>query len=279
MKRLLPLLMLLIAGCGPRLGHLASADDTPQASKERPCELLVKVRAEAKKGLRTLGKEGDYGEASKERADSKIKRVNYSQLADMVVLLEGPGADKAIPSDESNAEIAITLSEQGFSRDMAAVMLAHPREDKVAEKLGKMGGSSSKTTTDFAKAMWLGTPVYFTNKLAESVTIYGVAENDDFNLTLPAGTSATVHIDVAGEYEVFCENSDAWHCKLIASTSAFLRDAKAGDDLKFFLPPGTFKVKVYAPRLPTWTGEITVVEGAKNEVAATLGVNSLPKQK
>lgn len=252
----------LAAGCTST--GKARVGGGPSATEERPCELVVKVRAEPKKGLRTLGKEGDYGEMSRERADAKIKRVDYSRLSDIVVIVEGPGYELATRQDWLDTPV-IEITDAGFSRDMVAVMLARPAH-------GKPGGEGP------AEATWPGTPVTFANKRAVAATLFAAAEADSFDITIAAGHSAEVYIRKPDVYTVYCEDDESWHCALVASESPFMREAKAGEDVKFFLPPGEFTVKVHAPRLPAWTGAVRVREDARGEAIATLGVNSLPKK-
>ncbi|MCC6574625.1 MAG: hypothetical protein IT462_12650 [Planctomycetes bacterium] len=248
----------------------------PAPTDTRPCELTVRLRAEAKKGLRVLGKDADYGETGKPRADEKIKRVDYSHLGGIVVILDGPGRNNAEVEDQPKEDPSVSITDAGFSQDAVAVMLQRPRDDALARKLGgKMGNEAAA----MAKSLDLGSSVKFTNSRKTPVTIFGAAgSKDSFEITLKPDAGRYVFFRNEGVYDVYCEEDEGFQMRVIVTGSAYVRTAKSGDDVKFFLPPGVFTVKVYAPRLPMWTAEVSFDGGGKAELTTNLGVNSLPKK-
>ncbi len=260
MKYLLMLVTALALGACT-LPSGAGDSTTEQATDDRPCELVLKLRAAPKKGLRKLGSAGDYGESSKTRADARIKRVDYENLTDIVVVIEGPGQDRPADADRSANSRGLEITADGFSSGLVSLTLLRARDLTAGDS--QLDREAELTLT---------------NRTPGPLNVFSSADSASLvDVYLEPGESRTLALRHEGLIDLFCEEDETMQCRVVVSQSAFVRRGRAGQDLKMFLPPGEFTVTVHAPRLPAWRGRVVMAGGLKTETTVVLGVNDLPK--
>jgi len=234
----------MLAACGTR-----QVLPEPQPHES---QVVVELHGEAREGVtgpkrRTVRQ--NYATTMVSIEDgANYERVDYGRIDDVVVLLNvarnGARGTEAPAGSGTSADSA-RITAQGFDRQQ---LLVRP-----------------------------GDTVRFTNGTKEPVFIYGFNEDDVFfEVEVAPGAEGSVKPG-RGIYEVFCEQHEHATLRLFVHELGWIGDS----DRHAFFPdvaPTEYEVRVYAPRLPAWTGRVSAAPGTRAVANAELTVNTLPRR-
>lgn len=179
------------------------------------------------------------------------ERVNYAELHDFVVYIDGPVGTNAVVPPSQPAMISSTrVTQQGamFSPHILPV--------------------------------GVGTTVQWPNNDQIFHNVFSMSETTNFDLGLYKGDRPDKRItfNKAGRADVFCSIHANMHCIVLVLENSYFNLA---DDRNHYsisnVPPGTYKLKAWHERVPAQTKEITVPENGEVKVDFVLGFDNLPK--
>jgi plastocyanin len=177
------------------------------------------------------------------------ERVNYAELRDFVVCIEGPVAGT------TNAPETTVRVETKRVNQKAATFSPH------------------------VLPVVAGTTVEWPNNDDIFHNVFSMSETKPFDLGLYKSPEVKrVTFDKAGRVDVFCSIHANMNCiVLVVENPFFAVTDEAGRYAITNVPPGIYKLKAWHERLPSQVQEIAVTE--KNEVKMnfTLGIKNLPK--
>jgi plastocyanin len=179
-----------------------------------------------------------------------VERVNYADMRDFVVYLEGPvGTNLPAAVNVTN-----TVNTTKISQHKAAFT---PHVLPIV-----------KNTT----VNWPNNDDIFHN-------VFSYSEAKQFDLGLyKGGESKDVLFDKPGQVEVFCSIHSSMHCiVLVLENPYFVLTDERGNYKIANVPAGAYKLKAWHERMPTQTREITVPEEGEVKADFTLGITNLPK--
>lgn len=221
-------------------------------------QLLVQFRGEPREGVGGPKRETrvlDYGTTRESVEQGRaFERVDYDEIEDVVVIVDAgvPTLSdvplRPFPTPE------FRLDEEGFDRSQYLA---------VKDRRGPKGRVS----------------IAVHNTLGRDVLVYAVNADDDFfEVTVSKGALGTISLTAAGRYDVYCDADESFHCVLLVADGPYAWIGASDDDAFFnYLPPGSYDVTVFAPRLPAFSKSVTVAAGKRETVTADLTVNDLPK--
>ena len=200
--------------------------------------------------------EGHAGatQASGGKYDSRkykfVEKLNYAELRDFVVFIEGPvsGATNRTPVTQSVLTQKLTQRDAAFKPHILPVAVG-------------------------TKVLWPNEDDIFHN-------VFSMSDPKLFDLGLYKGNppEKAVTFDKTGRVDVFCSIHSQMHCVVLVVENPFFATADANGRYKISdVPPGTYKLKAWHERLPPQTQEITVPEHGELNVDFTLGIKNLPK--
>ncbi|MFO0983426.1 MAG: hypothetical protein U1E76_17115 [Planctomycetota bacterium] len=210
-------------------------------------QILVEVKALPKTGIKPPQREpgsGYGGMYASVEEDWRYRRVDYADLQDVVVLLEGGALPGPAPPHAPRLVAA---------REHDLITLDH---DQVL--IAPDGRLELHNRTD--------RPLHF----------YSTSEAWHWlELTVPPASGATAAAPAPGQHELLCEEDEALKTTVVCAPCGAV--ARSGDELLFDdLPPGEYRVLVIAPRLPAFAATVKTRAGERTTVAARLTVNDLP---
>ena len=203
------------------------------------------VRAEGKPGAESDALCGKYDT----RKFKFAERVNYAEMRDFVVYIEGPAGPKpAVP--EKPVQVVterVTQKDAMFSPHVLPVVV--------------------------------GTTVQWPNNDTIFHNVFSVSEPRSFDLELyKAPEIKSVTFDKPGRVDIFCSIHTRMSCVvLVLENPYFAATNEKGGYRISNVPPGTYKLKAWHERLPSQTREITVPETGEVKIDFTLGIKGLPK--
>ena len=203
------------------------------------------VKAEGKAGAQPSSADGKYDS----RKFKFIERVNYEELCDFVVYIDGPIAGL------TNAPKTLSVDTRRVNQK-GAVFIPHV--------LPIMAG----TTVE-----WPNNDDIFHN-------VFSMSESNPFDLDLYKNpTIKKWTFKNPGRVDVFCSIHANMNCVvLVLQNPYFALVSQAGRFAITNVPAGTYKLKAWHERLPTLTQEIAVPESGDAKVDLVLGIKNLPKQ-
>jgi plastocyanin len=231
MKRhpLLPALILLLTHGGAWAGTITGV-----------------VRARGKEGAVTEGAEGKYDS----RKFKFAERVDYSELRDFVVYLEGRvGTNLPAPVEPSKVITTRKVSQKGavFSPHVLPVVV--------------------------------GTTVEWPNLDDVFHNVFSMSEPKPFDLGLYKNPEIKrITFERPGRIDIFCSIHKAMNCIILVLENPYF--AAADDRGRYTIagvPAGTYQLKAWHERLPTQSREIVVSENGDVRADFTLGIVNLPK--
>src|SRR4051794_9259221 len=230
MKAMVPILILifLIAGALAQAGTISGS-----------------VRAQGKPGSEMEGAGGKYDS----RQFKFAERVNYEEMRDFIVYIDGPVGDKPVPPEQPLKIITQRVTQKG------AMFAPH------------------------VLPVVVGTTVEWPNNDDILHNVFSVSEACPFDLDLyKAPVVKKVKFEKPGRVDVFCSIHTRMNCIVLVLENPFF--ASTNDKGNYAIknvPPGTYKLKAWHERLPTQTQEIVV--GSEGEVKAdfVLSIKNLPK--
>ena len=209
-------------------------------------EIRGTVRAEGKPEL--------PGDAAGGKYDSRkykfVERVNYAELRNFVVYIEGPITNSASATNAT-----------------ARVDTKRVNQEKAS-------------FTPAVLPIVVGTTVEWPNNDDIFHNVFSMSDAKQFDLGLYKGNpkEKRVTFDKPGRVEVFCSIHANMHCVVLVLENSFY--AVTDNEGRYVIrniPPGTYKLKAWHERLPAQAQEINVAAEGEVTVNFTLGINNLPK--
>lgn len=203
------------------------------------------VRAEGKEGAGAESAGGKYSS----RKFKFAERIDYSELCDFVVFIEGSLGTNAAPQKTIQVVTTRKISQKG------AVFSPHVLPVQV------------------------GTTVEWPNQDEIFHNVFSISESKQFDLGLYKQPEVKhVLFDKPGRVDVFCSIHKAMNCIVLVLENPFF--ASTDDQGRYTIanvPAGTYKLKAWHERLPSSTQEIVVPEHGEIKLDFTLGIKNLPK--
>jgi len=204
------------------------------------------VRAEGKAGAEEASG-GNYAS----RKFKFVERVNYSEMHDFVVYIDGPAGTNGAAAPAKPVVVNTTrVSQKGaiFSPHVLPVVV--------------------------------GTTVRWPNNDEIFHNVFSFSETTNFDLGLykgdPPGKAVT--FNKVGRGDVFCSIHANMHCIVLVLENPYF--ASVDDNNHYSItnvPAGTYKLKAWHERMPPQIRDITVPEKGEVKVDFVLGINNLPK--
>lgn len=203
------------------------------------------VRAEGKSQAQTQESGGAYDSRNLKFAE----RVNYTELHDFVVYVEGPVVTNLPASDKP------------------AVVETH--------RVTQIGAVFSPHVLP----VLVGTSVEWPNNDNIYHNVFSMSDVRPFDLGLYMHPETKqVVFDKPGRADVFCSIHSRMNCIVLVLENPYFAPAAAnGHYVISNVPPGTYKLKAWHERLPAEVKEITVPETGEAKVDFTLGIKNLPQ--
>ncbi|HSU52633.1 MAG TPA: carboxypeptidase regulatory-like domain-containing protein [Candidatus Dormibacteraeota bacterium] len=203
--------------------------------------------------VRAHGKPGTEAGAAGGKYDSRqfkfAERVNYEEMHDFVVYIDGRVLDKTNTSAKTAQVITRRVKQEGamFDPHVLPVMT--------------------------------GTRVEWPNNDSILHNVFSVSEACPFDLDLyKAPVIKSVKFDKPGRVDVFCSIHTRMNCiVLVVENPYFASTNEKGGYSITNVPPGTYKLKAWHERLPAQSQDITVPETGDMKVDFALGIKDLPK--
>lgn len=209
--------------------------------------VMGKVHAEGKAGAAADAQCGKYDS----RAFKFAERVNYEEMRDFVVYIEGPVGTNRLVVPEKPLQI-VTVKQ-------------------VSQK--------KATFIPHVLPVVVGTTVEWPNNDDIYHNVFSYSEAKPFDLDLyKAPEVKPVTFDKPGRVDVFCSIHSSMSCVVLVLENPYF--ATANDKGVYSIPnvpPGTYKLKAWHERLPAQIREITVPETGEVKMDFTLGITTLPK--
>ena len=205
--------------------------------------------------VRAEGKAGTDADALCGKYDSRqfkfVERVNYAEMHDFVVYIEGPVGEKTEPPKDPVQVVTKRVEQKGamFSPHVLPVVV--------------------------------GTMVDWPNNDDILHNVFSISEAKQFDLGLYKNGDKGPHaikFEKAGRVDVFCSIHTRMSCiVLVLENPFFAATSEKGRYSIVNVPPGKYSLKAWHERLPSQAKEITVPETGDVKVDFTLGIKNLPK--
>ena len=179
-----------------------------------------------------------------------VEKVNYEELRNFVVYIEGP---------LTNATTATNA--------LARVNTRRVNQEKA-------------NFTPAVLPIVVGTTVDWPNNDDIYHNVFSMSDAKEFDLGLYKGNPKEKQItfDKVGRVEVFCSIHANMHCTILVLENPYFAVAdEAGRFAITNVPPGNYKLKAWHERLPSQVQEITVPADGEVKINFTLGIKNLPK--
>jgi len=174
-----------------------------------------------------------------------VEKLDYTQLRDFVVYIEGPMSQIA---PASAAPLAVTTQKDAsFDPHVLPIMV--------------------------------GTTVRWPNEDDIFHNVFSMSETKEFNLGLyHKERTPDITFDKAGRVDVFCAIHSKMHCIILVLPNPYfaMADARRRYVIKD-VPAGTYKLKAWQERLPGQVKDVVVPEQGEVKVNFILGLDELPK--
>jgi plastocyanin len=224
------------------LALLVSAGQTVFAG-----DITGTVRAEPKAGAADAG---DAGGAYASKKYQFVRRVDYSQMRDFVVFIEGKVGTNTATKNLEAVTTSRAVAQHGaeFSPHILPVMA--------------------------------GTTVEWPNNDNIFHNVFSISDAKNFDLDLYKGNppDKRVTFDTPGKVDVYCSIHANMSCVVLVLENPFFAVTDA--DGKFTIknvPPGKYKLKAWHERLPADEAEIEVPASGAVKKDFTLTIKNLPK--
>ena len=235
--------------------------------KSKPLALLLAVAFAAAASacggtitgtVRAQGKEGAPSDAAGGKYHSRklkfAERVDYAELRDFVVYIEGPGPigtnrPSPVPTQPAKVITSRKISQQGavFSPHVLPVMV--------------------------------GTTVEWPNMDDVYHNVFSMSDPKPFDLGLYKHPEVKrITFDQPGRVDIFCSIHKAMNCIILVLDNPHFSAADERGRYRIpDVPAGTYKLKAWHERLPSQLQDITVPESGEVRADFVLGIVNLPK--
>lgn len=203
--------------------------------------LVGTVRAQGKAGAEEkTGGGGGYESKKFKFAD----RINYSELRDFVVFLEGPVGAKPEPP-KTPLQVVVQKDAQ-FSPHILPIVV--------------------------------GTTIEWPNHDEIYHNAFSWSDPKKFDLGLYKDIAKKVVFDKPGRVDVFCSIHSAMHCIVLVLENPFFAATDGRGRYSIAnVPAGTYKLTAWHERLPSQSQTVTVTETGEVKTDFTLGITGLPQ--
>ncbi len=210
------------------------------------CTITGVVNAEGKPGTEASATSGAY----QSRQFKFAERVNYEEMHDFVVYIDGPVGSLSNAPAGSAEVITKRISQKGAVFD--------PHILPIVE----------------------GTTVDWPNNDDILHNVFSFSEAKPFDLDLyKAPVIKHVTFDKPGRVDVFCSIHTRMSCiVLVLENPYFSKTTSRGSYMITNVPAGIYTLKAWHERMPTQAKKITVPETGTVRMDFTLGIRDLPKQ-
>src|SRR2546423_13320423 len=200
------------------------------------------------------GKPGTEGDALCGKYDSRefefAERVNYAEMHDFIVYIEGPMGPKPVAPPDKPAQVTTSRVHQKgamFSPHVLPVLV--------------------------------GTTVEWPNNDDILHNAFSASTPNDFDLGLYKSPEiGRRQFDTPGRVDVFCSIHTRMSCIILVLENPYFASTNDKGGYRISnVPPGTYKLKAWHERLPSQVKEITVPESGDIKIDFTLGIKGLPK--
>lgn len=204
--------------------------------------------------VRAEGRTELAGDSAGGKYDSRkykfVERVNYAELRNFVVYIEGPLTNSAAATN-TTARVDTKKVNQEKANFTPAVL---PIE--------------------------VGTTVEWPNNDDIFHNVFSMSDAKQFDLGLYKGNpkEKRVTFDKPGRVEVFCSIHANMHCVVLVLENPFYAVTdESGRYVIRNVPAGNYKLKAWHERLPAQVQEISVPAEGEAKANFTLGIKNLPK--
>jgi plastocyanin len=204
------------------------------------------VRAEGKPAPERAATGGNYDSRKYKFAE----RVNYDEMHDFVVYIEGPVGAKPAPPLKPLTVDTRRIEQKGAAFSPHVLPLV------------------------------VGTKVEWPNDDSIYHNVFSISDAKPFDLDLYKGLppDKNVTFDKAGRVDVFCSIHANMNCVvLVLENPYFASTDNRGRYSITNVPPGTYKLKAWHERVPAQIREIVVPESGDVKMDFVLGINGLPR--
>ena len=204
------------------------------------------VRAQGKEGADATGTGGQYDS----RKFKFAERIDYAELRDFVVYIDGPLGTNAAPPEK-------------------------PVQVLTTRKINQKGAMFSPHVLPVV----MGATVEWPNQDEILHNVFSISDAKPFDLGLYKHPEVKrITFDKPGRVDAFCSIHKAMHCVILVLENPYFAVADAQGRFQIpNVPAGTYKLKAWHERLPSQTREITVAADGEVRVDFVLGITNLPK--
>jgi plastocyanin len=192
--------------------------------------------------------DGNEAAASGNYSSHKFKfaeKVNYDELTDFVVYIEGKFPDAKPPAEVKRV---VTQKDAQFHPHVLPVMA--------------------------------GTKIEWPNEDEIYHNVFSISDNNPFDLGLykKGQTPKPVLFEKPGKVDVFCSIHAKMYCIVLVLDNPYFASTDSHGRFKISnVPPGTYKITSWHERMPKHTEEVIVPATGQVEKNLTMGIN-VPKQ-
>jgi plastocyanin len=178
-----------------------------------------------------------------------VERVNYAELRDFVVYLQGPLAEKPAPPEKPVQVLTKRVTQKG------AMFVPH------------------------VLPVVVGTTVEWPNNDDVLHNVFSFSEPKPFDLGLYKSPDVgRVTFDKPGRVDVFCSIHTRMSCIILVLENPFFAVTNEKGHYKIpDVPAGSYKLRAWHERLPATLVEVKVPEIGEVRADFTLGLDNLPK--
>jgi plastocyanin len=207
--------------------------------------IIGTVRAQGKAGLDSDALCGKYDS----RQFKFVERVNYDEMRDFVVYLDGPVGTNSFPPPLQVAQV-------------------------VTRRVRQRGANFSPHVLP----VLVGTTVEWPNDDDILHNVFSFSEIQPFDLGLYKSPEVKrVKFERPGRVDVFCSIHARMSCIVLVRENPFF--ASTGDDGRYRIPDvpaGNYKLRAWHERLPSQVKDVTVPSRGDVKIDFVLGIANLP---
>ncbi len=203
--------------------------------------------------VRAEGKPGTETDVLCSKYDSRqfkfVERVNYTEMHDFVVYIDGPLGAKPAPPEKPVQVVTSRVTQKGamFSPHVLPILV--------------------------------GTTVEWPNHDDILHNVFSASAPNDFDLGLYKSPNiGRWTFTRPGRVDVFCSIHTRMSCIVLVLENPFFASTnEKGQYTISNVPPGTYRLKAWHERLPSQIKEITVPDAGAVKEDFTLGIRNLPR--